>query len=51
MIVAGLENQTGDPGRYRDYSLVKVMDEDSSRAAELRDPNHAGLELTGGLRA
>jgi hypothetical protein len=51
MIVAGLENQTGDPGRYRDYSLVKVMDEDSSRAAALRDPNHAGLELTGGLRA
>lgn len=28
MIVAAVENQPGDPGRYRNYRLVQVMDQD-----------------------
>ncbi len=34
MIMAAVENQSGDPGRYRDYRLVQVMDQSSSRPAE-----------------
>ena len=31
MIMAAVQNQSGDPGLYRDYSLIQVMDDDSAR--------------------
>jgi hypothetical protein len=30
MIMAAVQNQSGDPGLYRNHSLVQVMDEDSA---------------------
>ena len=49
MIAAGLQNQTGDPGSYRDYALVPVMDNDSHSAADLS--NHIGVELIEEVKA
>ena len=45
MITAALDNQTGDPGRYRDYSLIQVMDSNTSQGAELKDSNYIGAKL------
>jgi len=30
MIMAAVQNQSGDPGLYRDYSLIQVMDDNSA---------------------